>query len=119
LQQWQIPQSEAQKMTIFHIAPRDAWEQALFSDSLYVFPSPLTDGKIPCTDYSEVQELSKEPYYEDMQYDMVLLYIDEDNVLGERTMDSSPNGKSYYFIGGGLNPNAVTQTESYEMGIYY
>lgn len=106
-------------MTIYHIAPRDTWEQALFSDSLYVFPSPLTDGKIPCTDYGDLQELSKEPYYEGLQSDMVLLYIDEDSVLGERTMDSSPNGRSYYFIGGGLNPNAVTQTETFDMGIYY
>jgi len=100
---------------VYHIAPRGPWEEALYSGGLYIFPSPTTGGAIPCCDYGDLNNLEREEYYRGMadSGEMVLLHIDPDLLLGERTYESSPSGYSYYFIGTGLNPSAVVATEPY------
>jgi uncharacterized protein (DUF952 family) len=97
--------------TIYHITPRSNWQQAKATGS-YRADSLDTEGFIHCSTSAQVVRTAN--LWFKNQTDLLLLFIDSDQVESEIRYDAVDENEKFPHIYGTLNNNAVFKVIEFE-----
>ncbi|WP_414620050.1 DUF952 domain-containing protein [Calothrix sp. CCY 0018] len=98
---------------IFHITPRQDWEKAS-SEGIYRADSLETEGFIHCSTSAQLVKVANNFFRN--QKDLLLLFIDSDQVKPEIRYDSVTENEKFPHIYGALNNDAVFKVIEFEAG---
>ncbi|WP_373530690.1 DUF952 domain-containing protein [Nostoc sp.] len=98
---------------IFHITQRQQWEQAKDLDS-YRGDTLDTEGFIHCSKATQIVKVANRFFYN--QKELVLIFIDSDQVQAEIRYEEAEIGELFPHVYGELNIDAVYQVIDFVAG---